>query len=193
VFSGKWPRPAPGLAPLPLLSAPAAADRGLRPRVFSAHRPAAAALGSTGVPRTTYNATAPSVSLGKRACAQAASRKRLPCSCRSGSIYEAFSDRQRHVQRPPSFFFFFSALSIVSLCAYARPACPLPPRPRPALQAAQNTKAGSGGEPHVPIGPGRPATLCTTEAGDGNYTPCQRANQQGVGATAKKPGALALD
>jgi hypothetical protein len=36
--------------------------------------------------------------------------------------------------------------------------------------------------PHVPIGPG-PATLCTTEADDGNYTPCQS-----VGTITKKAG-----
>jgi hypothetical protein len=50
---------------------------------------------------------------------------------------------------------------------------------------ASSTKAGAGGGPRVPIGPG-PATLCTTEADDGNYTPCQS-----VGVIAKKTGALA--
>jgi hypothetical protein len=48
--------------------------------------------------------------------------------------------------------------------------CPLPLRPPPST--ASSTKAGAGGGPHVPIGSG-PATLCTTKADDGNYTPCQ--------------------
>jgi hypothetical protein len=78
---------------------------------------------------------------------------------------------------------FFPALSTVSLCAYVHAHSHY--GPRPALQAAQ--KRATGGGPHVPIGPG-PATLCTTEADDGNYTPCQS-----VGAIAKKAGALARD
>jgi hypothetical protein len=48
-----------------------------------------------------------------------------------------------------------------------------------------STKAGAGGGPHVPIGPG-PAALFTTEADDGSYTP-----YQSVGTTAKK--AVAID
>jgi hypothetical protein len=38
-FGGRWPRPAPGLGPLPPPPVLAAAGRGLRPRVFPAHGP----------------------------------------------------------------------------------------------------------------------------------------------------------
>jgi hypothetical protein len=62
---------------------------------------------------------------------------------------------------------------------------PNPLRPPPGT--ASSTKADAGGGPHVPIGSG-PATLCTTEADDGSYTPCQS-----VGTIAKKAGALARD
>jgi hypothetical protein len=61
--------------------------------------------------------------------------------------------------------------------------CPLSLRAPPST--ASSTKAGAGGGPRVPIGSG-PAALCTTEADDGNYTPCQS-----VGTIAKKAEALA--
>jgi hypothetical protein len=91
-----------------------------------------------------------------------------------------------------------SVLYALCACVYAHTHFPTPhsaPRSTPHATAAKQHKekraleAGAGGGPRVPIGPG-PAALCTTEADDGNYTvPISR----GVGAIAKKAGALARD
>jgi hypothetical protein len=82
-----------------------------------------------------------------------------------------------------SFFLHRLLAPTASSCVLTNTTTPPPP---PALQAAQK-RAPPGGGPHIRIGSG-PVTLCTTQADDGNYTPCQS-----VGTTAKKAGALARD